>query len=116
GRAPSCVACAVRAPRPGRRRIPAMLLLRYGPEGFYAAGESLSDLRILHSDPLATAPSAWQFGRRIDLSAEAIRPPVEPGKLVGIGRNYREHAQELGNPVPPEPVVFLKSPGSVIGA
>lgn len=41
--------------------------------------------------------------------------PVQPGKIIGIGRNYREHAAELGNPVPDEPVIFLKAPSSVIG-
>ena len=41
--------------------------------------------------------------------------PVHPGKIVGIGRNYRAHAEELGNPVPEEPVMFLKAPSSVIG-
>jgi 2-keto-4-pentenoate hydratase/2-oxohepta-3-ene-1,7-dioic acid hydratase in catechol pathway len=92
-----------------------MLLVRYGPEGFHAAGESMSALRILYSDPLTTPVSAWDFGRPIDLASEGIRPPVVPGKLVGIGRNYREHARELDNPVPAEPVIFLKSPGSVVG-
>ena len=81
-----------------------MLLVRYGPEGFHAAGESMSALRILYSDPLTTPVSAWDFGRPIDLATEGIRPPVVPGKLVGIGRNYREHARELDNPVPAEPV------------
>lgn len=92
-----------------------MLFCRYGPEGFYAAGESFQSMRILYSDPLSTAPAAWRFGRAIDLSHEGIRAPVEPGKIVGVGRNYREHARELGNPMPAEPVLFLKSPGSVIG-
>lgn len=92
-----------------------MLLVRYGPEGFHAAGESMDSLRILYSDPLTTPVSAWDFGRPIDLASEGIRPPVVPGKLVGIGRNYREHARELDNPVPAEPVIFLKSPGSVVG-
>jgi 2-keto-4-pentenoate hydratase/2-oxohepta-3-ene-1,7-dioic acid hydratase in catechol pathway len=41
--------------------------------------------------------------------------PVHPGKLVCFGRSYREHAQELGNPVPEEPMLFLKAPSSVIG-
>jgi len=92
-----------------------MLFLRYGPEGFLAGGESMSDLCILYSDPFTTPTSQWQLGRPIDLSAEAIRAPVEPGKVVGIGRNYVDHAKELNNPVPDEPVVFLKSPGSVVG-
>ncbi|MCM2269561.1 MAG: fumarylacetoacetate hydrolase family protein [Thermoanaerobaculia bacterium] len=92
-----------------------MLVCRFGPEGFYAAGESFDSMRLLYSDPLAVLPSAWELGRAIDLSAESIRPPIEPGKLVGIGRNYAEHARELDNPVPAEPVIFLKSPGSVVG-
>ena len=38
-----------------------------------------------------------------------------PGKIVGVGRNYREHAKELGNDVPSEPLIFLKPPSTVIG-
>ena len=40
---------------------------------------------------------------------------ARPGKIVCVGRNYREHARELGNDVPPEPLLFLKPPSSVIG-
>ena len=38
-----------------------------------------------------------------------------PGKIVCVGRNYRDHAKELGNDVPTEPLIFLKPPSSVIG-
>src|SRR5690349_7884899 len=38
-----------------------------------------------------------------------------PGKIVCVGRNYAEHAKELGNEVPKEPLIFLKPPSSVIG-
>ena len=38
-----------------------------------------------------------------------------PGKVVCVGRNYREHAHELGHPLPPEPLLFLKPPSAVIG-
>lgn len=38
-----------------------------------------------------------------------------PGKIVCVGRNYLEHARELGNEVPREPLLFLKPPSSVIG-
>jgi 2-keto-4-pentenoate hydratase/2-oxohepta-3-ene-1,7-dioic acid hydratase in catechol pathway len=38
-----------------------------------------------------------------------------PGKIVCVGRNYLEHAKELGNEVPTEPLLFLKPPSSVIG-
>ena len=37
-----------------------------------------------------------------------------PGKIVCVGRNYREHAAELGNAVPVEPLLFLKPPSAVI--
>jgi 2-keto-4-pentenoate hydratase/2-oxohepta-3-ene-1,7-dioic acid hydratase in catechol pathway len=40
---------------------------------------------------------------------------MRPGKIVCVGRNYVEHAKELGNEVPKEPLLFLKPPSSVIG-
>jgi len=39
---------------------------------------------------------------------------TRPGKIVCIGRNYREHAKELGNEVPSEPLFFLKPSSSII--
>lgn len=41
--------------------------------------------------------------------------PILPTKIIGIGRNYADHAAELGNEVPAEPLVFLKPNTSVIG-
>ena len=41
--------------------------------------------------------------------------PVVPSKIVCVGRNYREHAAELGNKMPDEPLLFLKAPSAVIG-
>jgi 2-keto-4-pentenoate hydratase/2-oxohepta-3-ene-1,7-dioic acid hydratase in catechol pathway len=41
--------------------------------------------------------------------------PVEPSKVVCVGRNYAAHAAELGNVVPKEPLLFLKAPSSIIG-
>ena len=40
---------------------------------------------------------------------------IRPGKIVCVGRNYLEHAKELGNEVPKEPLLFFKPPSSVIG-
>ena len=54
-------------------------------------------------DPLAFG-DAPQVQMKID----------RPGKIVCIGRNYREHAKELGNEVPAEPLFFLKPSTSVI--
>jgi len=39
-----------------------------------------------------------------------------PGKIVCLGRNYRDHAKEMGNDVPKEPMFFLKPPSSVIAS
>jgi 2-keto-4-pentenoate hydratase/2-oxohepta-3-ene-1,7-dioic acid hydratase in catechol pathway len=44
-----------------------------------------------------------------------LLPPVTPSKIVCIGRNYAEHATELCNEVPKEPLIFLKPPSAVIG-
>ena len=42
--------------------------------------------------------------------------PVAPSKVICVGRNYREHAAELGNKMPDEPLLFLKAPSSVIAS
>lgn len=51
----------------------------------------------------------------IPLATADLLAPVEPSKILCVGRNYREHASELGNEVPKEPLIFLKPPSSVIG-
>ena len=38
-----------------------------------------------------------------------------PSKILCVGRNYAAHAKELGNELPPEPLIFYKPPSSVIG-
>lgn len=42
--------------------------------------------------------------------------PVMPSKIVCVGRNYREHAAELGNKMPDEPLLFLKAPSALIAS
>jgi 2-keto-4-pentenoate hydratase/2-oxohepta-3-ene-1,7-dioic acid hydratase in catechol pathway len=44
-----------------------------------------------------------------------LLPPVEPSKIVAVGLNYRDHAQERGKPLPDEPLLFLKPSTAVIG-
>jgi 2-keto-4-pentenoate hydratase/2-oxohepta-3-ene-1,7-dioic acid hydratase in catechol pathway len=41
--------------------------------------------------------------------------PLKPSKIIGIGRNYLEHARELGNEVPAVPILFFKPPTALIG-
>jgi 2-keto-4-pentenoate hydratase/2-oxohepta-3-ene-1,7-dioic acid hydratase in catechol pathway len=49
------------------------------------------------------------------VSAVKLLAPCAPGKIVAVGLNYRDHAHELGFPIPDEPVIFLKPPTTVIG-
>jgi len=43
-------------------------------------------------------------------------PPIaRPGKVICIGLNYSDHAQETGAPIPPEPIVFMKASNTVVG-
>jgi 2-keto-4-pentenoate hydratase/2-oxohepta-3-ene-1,7-dioic acid hydratase in catechol pathway len=93
-----------------------MLLYRVGPEGFHAVSdEAGGELRLLHSDPLADPVESWQLGRAVARASAALLAPILPGKIVGIGRNYVEHAREMESPVPTEPLLFLKAPSAVIG-
>ena len=48
------------------------------------------------------------------LSAAELLAPVTPSKIVCVGRNYREHAKELGNELPTEPLLFFKPPSSLL--
>ena len=45
-----------------------------------------------------------------------ILEPIRPSKIVCVGRNYREHAAELGNKMPDEPLLFLKAPSAIISS
>lgn len=48
------------------------------------------------------------------LKSAKLLAPVQPGKILCVGRNYAEHAAELGNDVPAEPLIFLKPPTSLL--
>src|SRR5258708_18293028 len=50
----------------------------------------------------------------IPLEEAAVLPPVRPSKIVCVGRNYREHAAELGHDVPTEPLIFLKATSALL--
>src|SRR5512135_3200896 len=65
------------------------------------------------AEPLEEAQSRRMAPLRLDEAR--LLAPVAPSKIVCVGRNYREHAKELGNEVPAELLIFLKPPSSVIG-
>lgn len=50
------------------------------------------------------------------LSDARLLAPVQPSKIVCVGRNYREHAAELGHDVPAEPLIFFKPPSSLLAS
>jgi 2-keto-4-pentenoate hydratase/2-oxohepta-3-ene-1,7-dioic acid hydratase in catechol pathway len=75
---------------------------------------------LIESDTVVEITGApwapWSRGSRTSRLTEVrLLAPVEPSKIVCIGRNYAAHAAELGNEVPKEPLMFLKPPSSLIG-
>jgi 2-keto-4-pentenoate hydratase/2-oxohepta-3-ene-1,7-dioic acid hydratase in catechol pathway len=108
-----------------------MRLLRVGPPGRERPAALLEDGSLVDLSPvtgeldgaflagggLERARDALDRGGLPALDAgERVGPPVaRPGKVVCIGLNYRDHAEETGAPLPAEPVLFLKDPGTVVG-
>ena len=54
--------------------------------------------------------------QKFNLADVTLLTPVNPSKVVCVGRNYAEHAKELGNEVPKEPLLFLKAPSAIIAS
>lgn len=72
-------------------------------------------LAVLHGDPLfmSVAPT----GERLELGdgVRLLAPVIPRSKIVGVGKNYADHAAEMGGEVPTSPLLFLKPNTSVIG-
>jgi 2-keto-4-pentenoate hydratase/2-oxohepta-3-ene-1,7-dioic acid hydratase in catechol pathway len=51
----------------------------------------------------------------IPISEAKLLAPTVPSKIICVGRNYRDHASEMGNDVPVEPLIFFKPPSAIIG-
>src|ERR1051325_9380679 len=68
-----------------------------------AAEVSEGTLSVVDAEPVARLEEA------------RLLAPVEPSKVVCVGRNYQEHAAELGNAMPTEPLLFLKAPSAIVG-
>jgi 2-keto-4-pentenoate hydratase/2-oxohepta-3-ene-1,7-dioic acid hydratase in catechol pathway len=81
-----------------------MRIARYSLNQSISPWATDTDPDVRHGD-LADLPS----GAR-------LLPPCVPSKIVCVGRNYAEHAKELGNEVPAEPTIFLKPPSSLIAS
>ncbi len=73
-----------------------------------------TDLVVLSGDPMFAGFDTT--GERVPVSDAVLLAPVIPrSKIVCVGRNYRDHAAELGNDVPDAPLLFFKPNTSVIG-
>jgi len=105
-------------------------LLRYGQAGAEKPGMLdaegvIRDLsaHVADIDADALAPAKLAELAALDASslpvvdgAPRLGPPVAGvGKLVCIGLNYRDHAEETGQPIPAEPILFMKATTSIIG-
>ncbi|MBU3715533.1 MAG: DUF2437 domain-containing protein [Candidatus Nanopelagicaceae bacterium] len=85
-----------------------------GSDPLFGVLEDASTIRVVNGDPLY---SGIQFrDERIPLESVRILAPVIPrSKVVCVGKNYADHAAEMGGEVPKEPIIFLKPNTSVIG-
>ncbi|GAA3639023.1 fumarylacetoacetate hydrolase family protein [Streptomyces fenghuangensis] len=97
-----------------------MRIARFSIDGNVAFGVVEGDagssdglvLDIIKGHPFAEFERS---GKRVPLDKVRLLPPVLPNKVVAIGRNYAEHAAEMGGEVPEAPVAFFKPSTSVIG-
>jgi 2-keto-4-pentenoate hydratase/2-oxohepta-3-ene-1,7-dioic acid hydratase in catechol pathway len=81
------------------------------PDGPRWAREDGGRLRRLARDPFS---GDRDEDAHLSLEEAKLLPPVVPSKIVAIGRNYKDHAAELNNPLPPEPLLFLKPPSALL--
>jgi 2-keto-4-pentenoate hydratase/2-oxohepta-3-ene-1,7-dioic acid hydratase in catechol pathway len=106
-------------------------LLRVGPAGDLRPAVLTDDGRLLDLSSISSdidgaflatglaqvrAAVAEDALPQVEAVDPGLNPPIaRPGKIVCIGLNYRDHAEETNAQVPPEPVVFLKTPATVVG-
>ena len=80
---------------------------------YYGLLQLSQNVEVLDAPP-------WLHGQPTDLTLKpncyTILAPCAPSKIVAVGRNYVDHAAEMGASVPAEPLIFLKPPTSVIAS
>lgn len=89
-----------------------ILRIRHDDQPYFARWMDDATARLWDGPPWA---SGAETDRLVPLGRATLLPPVAPSKIVCVGRNYRKHAEELGNEVPPEPLLFLKPPSALLG-
>jgi 2-keto-4-pentenoate hydratase/2-oxohepta-3-ene-1,7-dioic acid hydratase in catechol pathway len=94
--------------------------VHYGKVDDHAGEPWIVDLTSAPEEDLAFRlahgrATSWSFDfEPMPLNAAALLPPVTPSKIICVGRNYRDHAKELGNEAPAEPLLFFKPPSSLL--
>jgi len=84
------------------------------PAGAVRTGEWVTEGGSPAGTETAGVAGVVRFGdRSYDPAAVTVLPPCEPSKLVCVGRNYADHADEMGGGVPDRPLLFLKPPNTV---
>jgi 2-keto-4-pentenoate hydratase/2-oxohepta-3-ene-1,7-dioic acid hydratase in catechol pathway len=78
-------------------------------EGEEGAGRTIAEIGSLPFEPVRFTGQRWA------LADVRLLAPIFSSKVIGVGRNYADHAAELGNDVPKEPLIFMKPSTSVIG-
>jgi len=83
------------------------------PDGhiYYGVLQVSMNVQVLDAPP-------WLGGQPIDLNLQPdsyqILAPCSPSKIVAVGKNYADHAAEMGTPLPSEPLIFLKPSTSIV--
>ena len=77
----------------------------------YALDSGDEGWRLLEGDPYGD----YAAGEAIDRAEARVLAPCQPSKIVAVGMNYRDHAQEMKKPLPDEPMIFIKPSTAVIG-
>ena len=90
-----------------------MRIARYLIQGKALTGRLEADTLI--PLPAPQPESLSPGGPPIPLGGARLLAPCQPGKIVGVGLNYRDHARERSKMLPAEPLLFLKPPSAVVG-
>lgn len=94
------------------------LLSYHSADGVHPAvldGSTVRPIRAASLLEVVCGADVESTGEELRLAEVRLAAPLRPGKLIGIGLNYRDHAAETGKPVPTIPLLFAKLPTSVTG-
>ena len=97
-----------------------MKFCRFIPKSAGEASRVLPAYGLIEGDTIHGISAApWLRWSResatLPLREARLLAPVDPSKIVCVGRNYAAHAAEMGNEVPKEPLIFFKPPSSIVG-